>query len=99
MSKQITLIGEYVGLNLLLKYRKFSIIFHSIVENNTDSICLPTPNSYEFFLKYKLNFSPVEKISKPLLNFASLASILKEMHNSVRSSHICEEEEGSVKII
>ena len=96
MSKQITIIGEYVGFNSLLKYPRTSIIFHSIVENNSNFICLPTPDSYEFFYKYKLQFSPVEKISKPIFNFASLAMILKEIYTSVSTSHICDEEEGSV---
>ena len=96
MSKHLTLIGDYVGSNTLIKYSKSSIIFNSIVENNSNIICLPITQSYDLFLKFKLNFSPVEKISKPIRNFSQLTTVLKEIYLSVSASFICNDEEGSV---
>ena len=46
MRKEITLIGEYVGHDSIMKYPRRGIIFSSIVENNSLGLCLPTTESY-----------------------------------------------------
>ena len=97
-NKHYTLIGDYVG-SKILKYTRKTIIFHSIVENESLEPCIPTPQAYEFFLKYLFYFSPVQRISKSIYSFASLAKILKELYAEISTSHISNEEEGSVLII
>ena len=90
-----TLIADYVGLKLL-KYPKRTLIFHSIVENNSLDNCLPIYESYPFFEKYGFYVSPVVKVSKSVESFVTFAKLLKEMFADISSAHVANEEEGSV---
>jgi hypothetical protein len=97
MSKDITLIGEYVSSNSFIKYPKSALVFYTIVENNNnESICLTGAESREIFQKYRLLYSPIEKKSKSIKNSGDLVNILKELYNSISTSYLCDGEEGSV---
>lgn len=95
VKQNLTLIGDYVGLKLL-KYSKRTIIFHSIVENNSLENCLPIFDSYSFYQKYGLYISPFDKLSRNINSFIPFAKMLKELFNEISNSHIANEEEGSI---
>jgi hypothetical protein len=97
MSKEITLIGDYVSSSSFIKYPKSALVFYTIVENNNnESISLTAAESREIFQKYMLLFSPVEKRTKSIKNSEDLVNLLKELYNSISTAYLCDGEEGSV---
>ena len=91
-----TLIGNYVGLKLI-KYQEKIIIFHSIVENYSNESSLNITYNSFFFKRFGLNYIPEEKVSENIESFVTFAMLLKQVYQEVSSSHIANEEEGSVK--
>lgn len=58
-----TLIGEYVGakdLQHVIAYKEETLIFYSIVENDSHKICFLPEDSTSFFKKYNLKQTVVE---------------------------------------
>ena len=97
MNKGITLIGEYVSSNSIIKYAEPGLILHNIVENTNDEpICISWTDSVQLFKKYRFMFSPVERRVKNIKNKAELIESLKEIYNSVSTSYLCDGEQGSV---
>ena len=91
-----TLIAGYVGLKLV-KYPKRLIIFHSIVDNNSEETCIPITSSYPIFEKYGLLISPIDKLSESIYSPVCFNNIMKKFFQVISSSSISNEEEGSVE--
>lgn len=96
----LTLIGDYVGFNFLIKYPKNTIIFHSMVENDINTHN-PTKNileTYYLFKKYDLYTTHVEMPAKNIKSGENYYKKLDHLINKVKSGFVSHQEEGSVII-
>ena len=94
-----TMVGEYVG-NFyhqhLIKYNKETIVFYSIVDNeSSDKTCLLPEEYYEIFTEYEFDWVPFERIGM-FDNIESLSDSLFHENKIVSEASIKNEEEGAV---
>ena len=96
--KYNTFIGEYVGNQFhqhLIRYIEHTILFYSIVEKESDSICKSVELSVSIFKKFGLPIVPIEEIGI-FDNYHDLCKALENLHDRIAESSIIDEEEGSV---
>jgi len=95
---QKTLIGEFVGnqdYQHLVGYEHETIIFYTLVDNNSPNTCMLPEESGALFSKY--SFRCVKTISKGLFdNMDDLKKCLLTIYTDVGSESIGIAEEGSV---
>jgi hypothetical protein len=94
-----TLCGTFVNNSMfeaLVKYRKPSLVFHTIVDNDSyDCNCLTPEESYNFFHKWGLDSTPLSNVGT-FNSFDSLISQVREVHSSVSNSTLQKDELGTV---
>ena len=96
-----TFVGEYCGNQAyqhLTKYTEINIYFVAIVENNSIRTCLPPPEVFAVFEKYKLTHVNYQDMGV-YDSWTALNQALKEVYANVSKASIESEEEGSVVYI
>jgi hypothetical protein len=94
--KNHTLIGEYVGLNFLIKYPRSGIFFHSVINHYSAEHSKTAFEAYSIFKKYNLYFSPMEKVGRRVSNFEDFSLIMTNLSNTIAKNFISSQEEGAV---
>lgn len=93
-----TWIGEYIGniqLQHLVKYPAETIIFYSVVDNNSPKICKLPEDSIRFFKKYGFNIVRTESMGV-YSDYDKMCDDLVQEYNNVARQSIQNEEEGAV---
>jgi hypothetical protein len=96
-----TLVGEYCGnpdYQHLVKYDEVTIFFYALVENKSQHSCLPPPEAFRVLQKHKL---PIVKNYEnsfygKYTDYKELGQNLMQLFNTVATSSIFQDEEGSV---
>lgn len=94
-----TLCGTYIDnskFDCLVRYQRPSLVFHAIVDNETNvSSCLSPTESYDFFSRWGLSSTPLTKVGE-YNNFDDIRNDIYELHNSISHSTVKDHELGSV---
>lgn len=95
----LTLIGDFVGFNFLIKYPKNTIIFHSIVENNSINTRKNIYESFLLFKKYNLYTTHIEMAAKNLKSGENFYKKIGDFIKGSKMSFVQNQEQGSVNIL
>ena len=80
----------------MLKYKTPTLIFHILVDNNSDELnCLVPELCYQFFEKHGIQSAHLEKVGE-FDDFNTLTNLLKDVYDETSNSTVKENHRGSV---